>query len=93
MFERMRKLIGVLLLVSLFTLGVYKPFQEYIQIPESITLFEGQEQSFAKAGAVTVSTASSEENVGVVETEQAFSLQGKNARGRQVNIRISGFSS
>ena len=33
MFERMRKLIGVLLLVSLFTLGVYKPFQEYIQIP------------------------------------------------------------
>ena len=91
MFERMRKLIGVLLLVSLFTLGVYKPFQEYIQIPDSITLFEGQEQSFAKAGAVTVSTASSEENVGVVETEQAFSLQGKNVGEDKLILELAGF--
>ena len=93
MFERMRKLIGVLLLVSLFTLGVYKPFQEYIQIPDSITLFEGQEQSFAKAGAVTVSTASSEENVGVVETEQAFSLQGKNVGEDKLILELAGISS
>ena len=48
MFERLRKITGGILLVSLLMLVFYKPFQQYIQIPGTITLFEGQEQSISK---------------------------------------------
>ena len=91
MFEHIRKIIGGILLVSLLMLGLYKPFQQYIQIPGSITLFEGQEHTLSKASAVTVSDASTSENIEFQESEQAISLQGKNAGEDKLILEIAGF--
>ncbi|MBS4202957.1 SpoIVB peptidase [Lederbergia citrea] len=91
MYEQLRKITGGILLVSLLMLSVYKPFQQYIQIPNSITLFEGQEQSIAKASAVSVFNPSSSENIGFQESEQAISLQGKFAGKDKLILEIAGF--
>ncbi|MBS4222371.1 SpoIVB peptidase [Lederbergia citrea] len=91
MYEQLRKITGGILLVSLLMLSVYKPFQQYIQIPNSITLFEGQEQSIAKASAVSVFKPSSSENIGFQESEQAISLQGKFAGKDKLILEIAGF--
>ncbi|MBS4176396.1 SpoIVB peptidase [Lederbergia citrea] len=91
MYEQLRKITGGILLVSLLMLSVYKPFQQYIQIPNSITLFEGQEQSIAKASAVSVFNPSSSENIGFQESKQAISLQGKFAGKDKLILEIAGF--
>lgn len=78
MKENLRKLIGGILLVSLFVLSVYKPFLEYIQIPGSITLFEGQEFSIANASAVSVvDSHSTSSNISWEVNDHAISLLGK----------------
>jgi stage IV sporulation protein B len=52
-YEKIRKIIGGILLVSLISLGLNKPFQEYLSIPKNITLFEGQQYKLAKAVSVS----------------------------------------
>ncbi|MFD1707042.1 SpoIVB peptidase [Siminovitchia sediminis] len=60
MKDRLRQLTGVILLVFLLLLGFSKPFQEYIAIPTSITLLEGQEHQIPKAKAISAMADSSE---------------------------------
>ncbi|KRG08716.1 peptidase S55 [Virgibacillus soli] len=89
MHDWIRKAIGGILLVSLLMLSLTKPVQQFIQIPGSITLFEGQKQSIVKASAMTVSTPSSEK-VDVVESQKAISLEGKNPGTDEFVLEFAG---
>lgn len=89
MHDWIRKAIGGILLVSLLMLSFSKPVQQFIQIPGSITLFEGQEQSITKASAVTVSTSSSKK-VDVEESQQAISLEGKSPGTDEFVLEFAG---
>ncbi|MCR2820341.1 SpoIVB peptidase [Lederbergia panacisoli] len=91
MLEILRKITGGILLVSLLMLIVYKPFQQYMHIPNQITLFEGQQYDISKATAVNVSTPSSSENIELEESEQAISLQGKQAGKDKILLEMAGF--
>ncbi|CAM3957443.1 SpoIVB peptidase [Lederbergia lenta] len=92
MYERIRKITGGILLVSLIMLAFYEPFQQYINIPSSITMFEGEEETISKSGTVSVSAASTNINTAdVIESEQAMSIQGKNAGEDEVILELAGF--
>ncbi|AZB43522.1 SpoIVB peptidase [Bacillus sp. FJAT-42376] len=47
--EKIRKIIGVILLVSLISIGFLKPVKEYMQLPKNMTVFESQSASFASS--------------------------------------------
>ncbi|WP_066312467.1 SpoIVB peptidase [Bacillus sp. FJAT-29814] len=53
-----RKTIGGILLVSLISLIFFQPMREFLSIPKSITVFEGQDYTFKKAAPVTASLVS-----------------------------------
>jgi len=56
--EIIRKIIGGILLVSLISLIFFQPLQQYLSIPKSITVFEGQNYMIQKAAPVTATIAS-----------------------------------
>lgn len=60
--EILRKTIGGILLVSLISLIFFQPVREFISIPKSITVFEGQDYTFKKAEPVTASLVSHKSN-------------------------------
>ncbi|MBS4217205.1 SpoIVB peptidase [Bacillus sp. FJAT-49711] len=91
MLDILRKITGGILLVSLLMLIVYKPFQQYMHIPNQITLFEGQQYNISKANAVNVSAPSSSQNIELEESEQAISLQGKQAGKDKFFLEMAGF--
>ncbi|MBS4209653.1 SpoIVB peptidase [Bacillus sp. FJAT-50079] len=90
-FEHIRKITGGILLVSLLLLGFYKPFQQYIQIPDQITIFEGQELTFNKADHLAVATAATNEHIDVNESQYAISLEGMQAGEDKLLLEMAGF--
>ena len=72
-----RKLIGGILLVSLIAICFAKPFQEYLHIPNNITLFEGQQLEMSKAAQVSAKLSSDHSIVALSQDNQSVSLQAK----------------
>ncbi|MCY8824844.1 SpoIVB peptidase [Bacillus atrophaeus] len=64
--DNIRKAVGVILLVSLLSVGFFKPFKEYLLIPTQIRVFETQTQ----AVETNLSVSGQEE-----ELSEAFTLQ------------------
>jgi stage IV sporulation protein B len=73
--DKIRKIIGVILLVSLMSLGFIKEVKEYINIPISMTVFESQQVSMQNSIPVNASQ----------EAEEAFTVQ-KNSDGKTLNV-------
>ena len=87
----LRKLIGGILLVSLIAICYVKPFQEYLQIPTNITLFEGQQINYSKAVPVTASLSSDESIVALSQDHQSLSLQAKESGKNEMFLELAGF--
>lgn len=64
--DNIRKAVGVILLVSLLSVGFFKPFKEYLLIPTQMRVFETQTQ----AVETNLSVSGQEE-----ELSEAFTLQ------------------
>ncbi|MCY7947115.1 SpoIVB peptidase [Bacillus atrophaeus] len=64
--DNIRKAVGVILLVSLLSIGFFKPFKEYLLIPTQMRVFETQTQ----AVETNLSVSGQEE-----ELSEAFTLQ------------------
>ncbi|WP_338451681.1 SpoIVB peptidase [Niallia oryzisoli] len=85
-----RKLIGGILLVSLIAICFMKPVQEYLHIPNHITLFEGQKLDLSKA--VPVSALSSDNSiVALSQDHQSVSLQAKEQGKSEMFLELAGF--
>ena len=69
-----RKIIGGILLVSLIAIGFSNPFQEYLHIPNKITLFEGQHFEMAKAKMVSAELSLNSESIALKEDTHSISL-------------------
>lgn len=79
-FEKIRKIIGVILLVSLISIGFLKPVKEYIQLPKTVTIFESQTASLASAMPVQAAAAGSHtEAFSVHQTNTEVKLKGEKA--------------
>nr|WP_156319782.1 SpoIVB peptidase [Bacillus sp. FJAT-18017] len=85
-----RKIIGGILLVSIIALTSWKPFQSYLQIPNEITVFQGQEFSFDKALPVTASVVSKSDNIVLNQTDQQVSLSAKDSGASSVVLDLAG---
>jgi stage IV sporulation protein B len=73
--DKIRKIIGVILLVSLMSLGFVKEVKEYVKIPNNLTVFESQTVSVQSSIPVNASR----------DTEEAFTVQ-KNSDGKTLDV-------
>jgi stage IV sporulation protein B len=87
----LRKIIGGILLVSLIAIGFSKPFQEYLQIPKQITLFEGQHLEMAKAKMVSAEMSLDNGSIAFKEDSQSISLEGNKHGENEMFLELAGF--
>ncbi|WP_102274629.1 SpoIVB peptidase [Cytobacillus massiliigabonensis] len=86
-----RKIIGGILLVSLIAIGFSKPFQEYLHIPNKITLFEGQHFEMAKAKMVSAELSYNNESIALKEDIHSLSLEGNKHGENEMFLELAGF--
>ncbi|KOP83383.1 SpoIVB peptidase [Cytobacillus solani] len=86
-----RKIIGGILLVSLIAIGFSKPFQEYLHIPNTITLFEGQHFEMTKAKLVSAELSSMSESIALKEDIHSVSLEGNKHGENEMFLELAGF--
>ncbi|MBT2660880.1 SpoIVB peptidase [Bacillus sp. ISL-45] len=86
----LRKFIGGILLVSLIALGFAKPVQEYLSIPEDITLFEGQKLDF-QANAIQVTALVKDSSIGVNQQGETLTLEAKRHGKDEMVLELAGF--
>ncbi|HLU22228.1 MAG TPA: SpoIVB peptidase [Bacillaceae bacterium] len=89
MYEKIRKITGGILLVSLLMLSFYKPFQQYLQIPDKITVFEGQKQSIHTGDAIAVSSTPT--SINIHNEDATLAVSGKYAGEDEIILEIAGF--
>lgn len=86
-----RKIVGVFLLVSVMVLCVSQPFKEYVQIPNNITMFEGQGLHFQSSVPVTAKiNENSSSTLGIETDHKTLALNGKQAGEGQVVLQLAG---
>lgn len=84
-----RKIIGGILLVSLFAIGFSKPVQQYFQIPDTVSMLEGQTVNFEKASPV-MAHAYKDESIAVKEDGKTVSLSGVKTGKSEVFLEYAG---
>ena len=88
--DLIRKIIGVFLLVSVMVLCASQPFKEFIQIPNKITMFEGQGLHFQSSMPVDAVVKGNEPAVGIETVNGAVALNGKKSGESQVVLELAG---
>ncbi|WP_425514153.1 SpoIVB peptidase [Evansella tamaricis] len=84
----LRKCIGVILLVLLFSAAFYPPVQQFVQIPHNLVVFEGQEYSLPTA---IPALASDDSSIEVSTNKGETVLKGLGANKTSVQFGIGGF--
>lgn len=74
--EIIRKIIGGILLVSLASLIFFQPMDQFLTVPKTITVFEGQNFSFNKAAPVSAALVSHNSNVKLEEDQHSVKVKG-----------------
>lgn len=92
-----RKILGVLLLVLIISIGFLKPVQDYISIPKELVLIEGQQKQVTKAFPV-FKMSSNNETVSVDGDHFTLKAEGQgnanvtltvgNTPVKEVNVRV-----
>ncbi|OIJ20319.1 SpoIVB peptidase [Anaerobacillus alkalidiazotrophicus] len=82
-----RKIIGVILLVFVISIGFYKPIQKYVSIPKELVLIEGQQEDLQKA--FPVFNLSSQSDF-VKVNEDTFTVEGAKQGDANVTVTVGG---
>ncbi len=88
--EIIRKIIGGILLVSLISVLFFQPFQQYIDIPKSITVFEGQDYTLNKAVPVSASLVSHKSTITLEQNQKNVSLKANEQGKEQMLLEFAG---
>ncbi|WP_420491160.1 SpoIVB peptidase [Neobacillus vireti] len=88
--EIIRKIIGGILLVSLISLIFFQPLQQYLSIPKSITVFEGQDYTFQKAAPVTATIASHNSNITLNQEKKSVSVKANEHGKNEMLLEYAG---
>ncbi|MBY0122451.1 SpoIVB peptidase [Bacillus sp. S/N-304-OC-R1] len=89
--EVIRKIIGGILLVSLIAIGFSKPFKDYLDIPTSVTLFEGQQLQLTKAEMVTATMSTDDSSIALNQDSHSVSLNAKKRGENEMFLELAGF--
>jgi stage IV sporulation protein B len=88
--EIIRKIIGGILLVSLISLIFFQPIQQYLAIPKTITVFEGQDYSFQKAVPVSASLVSHNPNITLDQGKHSVSMTASKNGKNEILLEFAG---
>jgi stage IV sporulation protein B len=88
--EIIRKIIGGILLVSLISILYFQPFQQYLDIPKTITVFEGQNYTFQKAVPVSASLVSLNSTISLEQDKEKVSLEANNSGKEEMLLEFAG---
>jgi len=88
--EIIRKIIGGILLVSLISVLFFQPFQQYLDIPKTITVFEGQDYTFQKAVPVSASLVSLNSNITLEQENNKVSLIASEKGNEEMLLEFAG---
>ena len=88
--EIIRKIIGGILLVSLISLIFFQPLQQYLSIPKSITVFEGQDYTFQKAAPVTATIASHNASITLNQEKKSVSVKANEYGKNEMLLEYAG---
>ncbi|WP_174734189.1 SpoIVB peptidase [Mesobacillus harenae] len=89
--EFLRRLIGGILLVSLIAIGFSQPMQNYLSIPNEITLFEGQELQYPKSVSANATVSIENNSVALNQDRQTVSLEAKEKGKNEMVLELAGF--
>lgn len=76
--DNIRKAVGLILLVSLLSVGLCKPLKEYLLIPTQMRVFETQTQAIETSLSVNAQTSESSEAFTVKKDPHEIKVTGKN---------------
>jgi stage IV sporulation protein B len=88
--EIIRKIIGGILLVSLISVLYFQPFQQYLDIPKTITVFEGQDYTFQKAVPVSASLVSHNSTITLEQDKNNVSLVANEKGNEEMLLEFAG---
>jgi stage IV sporulation protein B len=88
--ELLRKIIGGILLVSLLAIGFYEPFQQYINIPKNVTIFEGQKLTIKKAAPVSATVVSGNGGITLDQERHSLSLKATEKGNDEMLLEFAG---
>ena len=88
--EIIRKIIGGILLVSLISLIFFQPIQQYLAIPKTITVFEGQDYSFQKAAPVSAALGSHHSNITLNQESHTVSMKASENGKSEMLLEFAG---
>jgi len=88
--EIIRKIIGGILLVSLISLIFFQPMQKFLEIPKTVTVFEGQGYSFQKAVPVSALLVSHNSAISIKQDSHSVSLKGKASGSNEMLLEFAG---
>jgi stage IV sporulation protein B len=88
--EIIRKIIGGILLVSLISLIFFQPIQQYLAIPKTITVFEGQDYNFQKAAPVSAALVSRNSNITLDQGKHTVSMKATENGKNEMLLEFAG---
>jgi stage IV sporulation protein B len=88
--EIIRKIIGGILLVSLISLIFFQPIQQYLAIPKTVTVFEGQNYSFQKAAPVSATMVSHNSNITLDQGKHTVSMKAVENGNNEMLLEFAG---
>lgn len=88
--EIIRKIIGGILLVSLISLIFFQPIQQYLDIPKTITVFEGEDYTFQKAAPVSATLVSHNSSIALGQDTHSVSVKAKEKGKNEMLLEFAG---
>ncbi|MEK3808026.1 SpoIVB peptidase [Bacillus sp. FSL H8-0547] len=88
--DKIRKIIGCILLVSLMSLGFVKPVKEYILLPNSLTVFENQQLSMQTSLQADAAAADSEQVFSIKTGSESLQIEGRQSGVGEIVFDLAG---
>lgn len=88
--ELFRKIFGGILLVSLISLIFFQPMRQYLSVPKSITVFEGQDFTIQKAAPVSAALVSHNSNISLEQEKHSVSLKASEHGKNEMLLEFAG---
>ncbi|NMD70202.1 SpoIVB peptidase [Bacillus sp. DNRA2] len=89
-FEQLRKIIGGILLVSLIALGFSKPVQQYITIPNQLTLFEGEHYKLPTSVPVSATLVNDNQAIELEQSKKSLMVNASEQGNDEMVLHLAG---
>lgn len=89
--DLLRRMIGVILLGSLVGIVFLSPVRDYVKLPESVTIFEGQNSIQSLPAGTSIQQEENEIYTTAMESEKIVSIQAKTNGDRMATLEAGSF--